>query len=80
MLVHSSLLALLLSISGDAPSASLDGQALARAQTEAARAAIASFRALGGRWDARQTNGRHEAAFSELSVRDYKPYQRAARP
>ncbi|MEX2124903.1 MAG: TolC family protein [Woeseia sp.] len=54
--------------------------AKARAQTEAARAAIASFRALGGGWDARQTNGRHEAAFSELSVRDYKPYQRAARP
>ena len=54
--------------------------AKARAQTEAARAAIASFRALGGGWDARQTNGRHEAAFSELSVRDYKPYPRAARP
>ena len=54
--------------------------AKARAQTEAARAAIASFRALGGGWDARHTNSRHEAALSELSVRDYKPYQRAARP
>jgi NodT family efflux transporter outer membrane factor (OMF) lipoprotein len=39
--------------------------AKARAQTEAARAAITSFRALGGGWDARHTNSRHEAAFSE---------------
>jgi outer membrane protein TolC len=31
--------------------------AKAQAQTEAARAAIASFRALGGGWDARHAGG-----------------------
>jgi NodT family efflux transporter outer membrane factor (OMF) lipoprotein len=40
-------------------------EAKAKAQTEAARAAIASFRALGGGWDARDANHRHAAAFSE---------------
>lgn len=40
--------------------------AKAQAQTEAARAAIASFRALGGGWDARQASSDHR--YSHLST------------
>jgi NodT family efflux transporter outer membrane factor (OMF) lipoprotein len=46
--------------------------AKAQAQTEAARAAIASFRALGGGWDARQvsSNGLYSGLYSHLSTTD----------
>ena len=42
--------------------------AKAQAQTEAARAAIASFRAWGGGWDARQASSNR--LYSDLSTTD----------
>ncbi|MFC3285947.1 efflux transporter outer membrane subunit [Litchfieldella rifensis] len=42
----------------------------AQAQTEAARAAIASFRALGGGWDARPASS--ECLYGDLSTTDYR--------
>ena len=50
--------------------------AKAQAQTEAARAGIASFRALGGGWDARHAGGtaptatQDPARFSQRSIHD----------
>jgi NodT family efflux transporter outer membrane factor (OMF) lipoprotein len=44
--------------------------AKAQAQTEAARAAIASFRALGGGWNARQTSS--NSLYSKLSTNDHR--------